>query len=179
MNALHKGEIPSRYPVRPFLSVEREEACRRMLMFLHEVKPAGYASYFLNPNSSPKFSHFTMIRESGTGIDFKDLSYTRDGNPYFSVPVAYLEDPVKWEAEVLSRMADDKALARERVQDYLGAVSPDEFTMDVIRLGKKETGDARLKVRIHPGMKTAANSTLITLFKGKGILAVPTLEIAV
>lgn len=180
MNDLPAGNILTHSElIRPFLSQDKEATCRRMLEFIHEVKPAGHASYHLNPNSRPRFSHFTMIRESAYGVDFKDLSYTRDGIPYFFVPAGYLKNPAAWEAKVVEAMATDRQIAGRGVLDILGDVSPEEFTMDVIRLAKDDSGKAYLKVRLHPGMKPVVNEMLAGLFAGKGILSVPTFKIAV
>lgn len=150
-----------------------------MLDFLHEVKPAGYVSYFLNPNSRPRYNNFTLIKESERGILFKDIVYTRDDTPYFHVSKYYLNDPDEWERELLELMQSDREKAVAGVLEHFGDVSVDEFTVDVVRVDSDGSEATHLKVRLHPGMKTPGSSKLAEVLACKGILAVPSLKFPV
>jgi hypothetical protein len=165
--------------IRNHLTVEQETHSRRLLDFLHEVKPVGHVSYFLNPNSRPRFSHFSLVSNTMHGIEFKDFSYTRDGSPHFFVPGMYLDDPDEWERSVLATMEYHRAKALKGVLKYFGGdVSVDEFTMDVVPV-QNDRGKTILKVRLHPGMKDPSNEKLRDLLSCKGILAVPSINIPV
>lgn len=179
MKVLPEKNISTPSDLCPPFDEEVAEVCKRMLNFLYEVKPAGHVFYCLSPSSRPRFSHFTLTRTTESGFEFEDRSYSRDGTQCFFVPFAYVANPEIWEEAITRAMKQDRELARKEIEKRLGAVSPDEFTLDVIRMIGDADDKVYLKVRLHPGMKTACNEQLVTLFGGKGILAVPVFKIEV